>query len=54
MATVHARVKPASDGGLLLKVASQNPAASNGGVLYRLPSHNTIFRWSVLMRMIHG
>jgi hypothetical protein len=25
------------DGGLLMKVADQNPAASNSGVLYRLP-----------------
>jgi hypothetical protein len=31
---------------------SQNPAASNGGVLYRLPSHHTIFRWNVLVLMI--
>ena len=28
---------------------SRNPAASHGGVLYRLPSHHTIFRCNVLI-----
>ena len=42
------------DGGLLMKVAEPEPRCSNGGVLYRLPSHNTIFRWNVLMLMIDG
>ena len=43
------------DGGLLMKVAEPEPRCSNGGVLFtRLPSHNTIFRWNVLMLMIDG
>jgi hypothetical protein len=43
------------DGGLLMKVAkTRTPAASNGGVLYRLRSHNTGFCWNVLMTMIDG
>ena len=40
------------DGDLLLKVAEPEPRCSNGGVLYRLSSHNTIFRWNVLMLTI--
>jgi len=35
------------DGGLLMKVAKPEPRRSNGGVLYRLPSHNTSFCWNV-------
>ena len=43
------------DGGLLMKVAKPEPRCSNGGVLLpALPSHNTIFRWNVLMLMIDG
>jgi hypothetical protein len=38
------------DGGLLMKVAEPEPRCSNGGVLYRLSSHNTIIRWSLLRR----
>jgi hypothetical protein len=41
------------DGGLLMKVAKPEPRCSNGGVLLpALPSHNTIFRWNVLMLMM--
>jgi hypothetical protein len=40
--------------GDLLRLPSQNPAASNSGVLYRLPSHNTSFRGNVLAMMIDG
>lgn len=42
------------DGDLLVKVAEPEPRCSNGGVLYRLSSHNTIFRRNVLMLMIDG
>src|SRR5690242_18957962 len=52
MATVHVRVKPALMVTFPARLPSQNPAAWNGGVLYRLPSHHTIFRWNVLMLMI--
>ena len=37
------------NGGLHMKVAEPEPRCSNGGVLYRLSSHNTSFRWNVLM-----
>ena len=44
MATLHATVEAALRVAFSGRLPSQNPAASNGGVHYRLPSHNTVFR----------
>jgi hypothetical protein len=54
MITVHARLEPAFDGGLLMKVPSQNPAASNGGDLSRLPKPQYKFLLECLRSMIEG
>ena len=44
MATLHATVEAALRVAFSGRLPSQNPAASNGGVHYHLPSHNTVFR----------
>lgn len=46
--------KTSLDGGLLMKVAKPEPRRWNGGVLARLHSHDTSFRWNVLEPMIDG